>query len=126
MQGAFGRLVVCGGYRPGCHRLWPSEWSDLMRSCWDKDIQKRKPFTEVSKMLSSLAEHLRADKGEVDLDNSVRGTMSNKLLVKQDTLERSTNVDNTIVTDRKRGNSLNGSTESEVAPQARRELLEEV
>jgi serine/threonine protein kinase len=39
--------VVGRGYRPGIARSWPASWGELMKTCWQADIDARLDFEEI-------------------------------------------------------------------------------
>ena len=39
--------VVGRGYRPGIARSWPASWGELMKTCWQADIDARLDFEQI-------------------------------------------------------------------------------
>jgi serine/threonine protein kinase len=50
----FFRNVVRGGERPKLDKSWPSGFSDLLISCWDKDPRNRPSFAVIAMQLNQL------------------------------------------------------------------------
>lgn len=49
--------IITKGQRPKIRNSWPSEFSNLLEACWDKDSKKRPSFDVVIKILQKLTKH---------------------------------------------------------------------
>lgn len=50
----FYERVVHGGERPHLHRKWPKDLTELMKACWDADMQNRPKFRDIVKQLDEM------------------------------------------------------------------------
>jgi serine/threonine protein kinase len=42
------------GHRPAMKESWPADWTNLMRACWDADLQARPSFFEIRQYLKKF------------------------------------------------------------------------
>jgi len=68
------KMVIGKGHRPTCKDSWPYGVSDLMRSCWNPEPEKRPSFSEISNILQDEWSALTATAFDIDpgLDLSTR------------------------------------------------------